>query len=387
MAKKHLMILAVIISQCLGCSIIKTIPEKAVPTAIHPEIYGAFSPATGWLDCLSGQLSREQNFSKKITVASVTNKLINDPEGICLPSMLKPFVENSFARINAGYELYDSENLTGIQGLTQALPNIGFTQENILHDVVLGDIVRPDFVIVPFIYGCTNVKAAIAEVDYILGLNAEVKAYNIAASVQVVDANTRRTVLTTSLTVRLYTTATGASIFHLTGNNLINGQYAFSLAANTTAAIQYLSDFLVAATVRDLSSALLNKTFAMCDPEIPGRDNSKIPIQAKTKSGELPLNLMLTNEDVQICLGVKSANCVIKKNDFYKISIRQFSSVLCPNIPIDPVLQDVIKGSLLMGGGQLCITKDILEKNCKILEVEVRNYEDDEILGIVAGDI
>ena len=40
-----------------------------------------------------------------------------------------------------------------------------------------------------------------------------------------------------------------------------------------------------------------------------------------------------------------------------------------------------------MGGGQLCITKDTLEKNCRILEVEVSHYEDDKILGIVAGDI
>jgi hypothetical protein len=385
MNTKHSRILALLITVILnGCVSLPVIPENSMPLVNKPEIYTPFSPSIRVLDCLNGLLAKEKA-TIRLSVGPVPNEFGSQTSGINFPQTLKPFIENSLSRITNVYQLYDSEHFLAIQGVTHKLAGFGAASEAITKEAVLGDVINVDFLVTGSLYVAQEIKSASATAEAIvLGINGEVKAFDATAQLQVIDAKTRRKVLSTALILRLYKAIQGATFFKITdGSEIIQSEASFNRAPSVGQGLQFLSDSLVAAMIRDLSSAILRKSYSSCHGEIAGIDHSRLPVQAS--SNHTPTyKLRIVKTDGEVCVG---GEAISRENQDEKVQIifRQFASSIALNIPIDKTYRSAVKASKLTEG-TLCLSKSLLDENAQNIEVEVMNAKN-ESLGIVAGSL
>lgn len=370
-----------------GCVSLPVFPKGAMPKAPDHMIFSEVTKYWKWLDCLSVQLAREKNASIKVTVAPIPNVTGFEVADINIPTTLKPFIENSLSRVTSVYEVFDCQSLWGAQGLSQVLPHVGGVPEAVTVTALCGDMIKPDFVFSGSIYDVQVNKSASASAEaYYVGLNGECKVYDVAAQIQVLDARTRRTLLTTALTVRMYSAKQGGSVFAITSGEVMQGELSFVRAPSAIQALQCLSDYLTAATVRDLSSAVLSKSFSFCDSQIEGLNNTKVPIQFQSngKDGNT-LNLRLDNMAAEVCVSCEASPIGILPDQSAWILLQAHASTIAPNRPIGRAYVDKVKVSQLLNGS-FCLPKSKLSSAAKIIEVRVFN-EKGEILGVVAGDL
>ena len=370
-----------------GCVRAPIFHEKMMPPVAKVSVYAlGISPATKWLDCLSAQLSLERSASIKVIVGTIPNVLGLQVAGISLPSTLNPNVEHSFSRITSVYRVFHSKDLEGAPGLSQLVPHLGGAQERLARDLIAADVINPQYLIAGELMSAQEIKSGNAMAEaYGAGLSGEVRAYDITAKLQAVNATTREIATDTALTIRFYTASQGGSVFRLNSSELIQGQLTFTRGTSASHALQYLSDVLVAATVRDLSSAVLQKSFSICNEENDEIGVTRVGVKTKTNV-TMPVKLKITKSGSEICITGEGASAGVSPNESVSLLIRQFASGLALNIPnSSPVLRSKVRAYQLLNGA-LCLPRSILAVDSKNIEVEVFN-ENGERLGIVADGL
>jgi len=370
-----------------GCVSMPVVPKNAMPKIPEPDIYGSVSQLKPWLDCLSGQLSQEKNDTIKITVAALPNTMGTQTPGINLPSTLQPYIKNSLHHIKHVFKIYNSSNLTGIKNLAARLPSASAVAEPIARDLMIGPIINVDVVLTGSIYMVQETKAASLNSEiYGLGLTGEVKCYDIAAELTANHADSGLELQRHALSIRLYKAEQGLTFFKITGGELAKADSAFVQSPSVNGSLQFLSDFLTAAVIRDLAEGAFKKSYGSCDQYIIGLDNSRIPTQASLETTTHPVTLALKNREGQQCLVSNQAlNKRVNPSETLQVVFRQYSSPDLLSAPIEPAQRGNASVNDFLRG-EVCLPKERLYKNAKSIEVLIFDHQQN-VIGTAVGSL
>ncbi len=351
-----------------GCTTLPVVPKKSIPPVPTAQIYTTESRATAWLDCLSSLLANEKGSKIKYTIGSAANTFGTQAEGLRLPSDLKPFIKDAFSRITAGYEEYDSEHLYGTKKLWDHMGNFAGIPENISREVAIGVTADYDILVTGNLYMVQEVKNAELGGEIAnLGLFGKVKSYDISAQIEAFYADTGKKVGHEQAKIRLYSAQHGASFFQFTSGDISQANTAFVRVASVNDSLEYLSGYLVAALVRDLSSMVYRHSFASCDQEIQGIDNSRTPVRYIQK--ETPFRLQVLKREDKICLQVPDelwTRYYKIKNPVVFLEAKQYSSGLSPKNPIHPYYRKKVSFNQLRNIP--CLSRHQMYSNARIIE-------------------
>ena len=366
------------------------VTKNTIPSIPPPEIFGTLSPATAWLDCLSKELYSYNHYPVKIALASISNEFaLHVSKSLQLPSRMNAFVENSLDRINNVFIFFEGNELLGTPGLKIDIHNLQGASDTLTRDAIVSDRTSPDFVIAGSLYMAQETKSAGGNIEIMnLGLRGEVKAFDISLQLKALDAKNRRKIVLKSLTVRLYSAEHGGSAFFVTGGDddfLTTAAISGIQAPSVITSLQFLSDYIVAALMRDLSTAIFGQSFSMCDKEIIGRDKSKTPNQENLSFKQRPLNVSLfKNDNGLICASIKKKEgAYLNPNDQVTVVWRQYSSDISLNIPVGPALYDQVNAAVLTNT-TVCLPKTKIYSHSKAFELEVIDEKTGMVIGLGA---
>lgn len=356
-----------------GCVGVPIVPDNAMPLTNRSEIFNQYTSITPWLDCLSGMLAHETK-QIRITVDSIPNTFGNQ-KGLSLPTEFRPFVEQSLARITNVYELYDTSRLSGISGYSGIVVNRNVIGQ-LAQTVLLSDMVNADYILSGSMFLAQETKSAgIGGEVMAFGLNGEVKSYDVAVHLTTKDAKTGKIVLQKNLKVRIYSAEQGMSVFSLHSGELTQADASFFKAPSMIHGLKTLSDYLVAATVRDLSTALFQRSFSVCDREIPGLDKSRIPVQSSIQTAYYkPWFTLIRPNNQQICLQIKNLenNPITDPKDILEIRFQQYASTTTLNIPLGKSLRDHVKAEILLQPrSKFCLPENYIDPRTKNIECQI----------------
>jgi hypothetical protein len=369
---------------CAGCISTPVIPKNAMPVLPASTVYASISNATGWLDCLSAQLC-QQNKTIKLMVGDIRNTVGDGIGDIILPASMTPFVENSLGRIQCIYNLSESKDLVGIQGMSQHLPKLAGAYPELARQAALGDRIRPAVVITGSLFMAQTTANAGNDVEiFSFGLGAEVTAYDVSLQLKAVDARNRRFIVPpVTLHVRLFAGEHGVSVFFSDSNgNLTRAQTGFIRAPSAIDGLQHLSDFATAALIRDLSSSLFKTSYSVCDQEINGLDTSRVASRANPDAGsKLPVQVRIFHDLGTVCATAEAIKPVSGEN--VSIIWQQYGASTTLNIPLGPPLRDRASKKVLDGETTFCLPHNLIRPNTKAWEVKIYN-ENNTIIGVDA---
>ncbi|NWH06179.1 hypothetical protein [Desulfobacter latus] len=288
-------------------------------------------------------------------------------------------MNNSFKRIKSVFEVYEGHTDVGTSGVVNNLPN--FVYSDASSKYILAEMIQPDFIIDGSLFLATATKKIITDTELInAGIHGKVVAYDICMELKALQAVSRHVMVTHSLKVRIYGIEQGGSLFYMIKDEFITqGNASFIRTPNLQGGLEYLSDYLTAAVLRDLSTLLLGRSFRMCGPS---QDNSNIPSYSNDMD-QKALSIKLKKTKDGICAQVKplpgKQSSLNGRIGFYW---RQFASNEGLDIPIGPALfssfpaQDLKKGPCT-----ICLPAHYIVPHAKTFELEIRTEPSKKWLG------
>lgn len=367
-----------------GCVSVPVIPKNAMPPVNRSEVFASdYTALTPWLDCLSGMLAHEKK-SIKITVDSIRNTFGNE-KGMSLPTEFRPFVEQSLSRITNGYQLYDTSRLNGVHGaLTGNVLSQGIISGNLVGTVLLGDLAKADYILSGNLYlAQANQSATVSGEIMALGLNGEVKSYDAAVHLITKDAQTNQIVIQHSLKVRIYSSEQGLSVFTLYGGELSQSNTSFYRAPSMIHGLHTLADYLVAATIRDLSAMVFGKSFSVCNREIPGIDKSQLPVRTQLGRAYVEPWFRLVHRQGNICLqpDPSATMPVTDPDEMVEVRFQQYAADITLSNPLGrPMSAHKRAGELFVAHKSLCLPASLLDPRAKNIECLISD-SDNRVIG------
>ena len=366
-----------------GCVSVPVIPKNAMPPVNRSEVFASdYTALTPWLDCLSGMLAHEKK-SVKITVDSIRNTFGNE-KGLSLPTEFRPFIEQSLSRITNGYQLYDTSSLNGVYGLTNYVIVPGVVPGEITNTVLLGDLANADYILSGNLYlAQTNQSATVNGEIMALGLNGEVKSYDAAVHLITKYAKNNQIVVQHSLKVRIYSSEQGLSVFSLHGGELSQANTSFYRAPSLIHGLHTLADYLVAATIRDLSAMVFGKSFSVCNREIPGLDKSQLPVRTQLGRAYTEPWFRLIHRQGNICLQQEPSGSmpVLDPDEVVEVRFQQYAADITLSNPLGRAMSAHKRvGELFMAHKSLCVPESLLDPRAKNIECLISDT-DNRVIG------
>lgn len=358
-----------------GCVTTRALPENSMPAISSPDLFHPDTLATPLLDCLSAELRPFRNTKIRLVVGDLDNEMGQQIGDLTLPRNMKPFVENTIARISNVFELYDTGDLTGIWGYERnLLPAIGIVGGANEVKAVQGDIIRADIAVTGRLYMAQVTKSAALDVElYGLGIGGKAKAYDLSLQLKLVDPKTFRVLgAPVSLRVRTYAAEQGASAFVLHSGNFSRGQATFLQGSPVHYALQYLTDQVVFSLFSEYTSSKFGAGFSGCKNRIDDKDWQRTPDQIGKPDQQGSLKITLYKKAGTYCASVTPKKLSAKH---VHIIWRQYRD---PKILLEPSLHDTPPVEFLQAG--ICIPLRYQHTNVDLMEVVIKD-EDSNVLG------